>query len=221
MRAEAAAAALLALAALLPVLADTATTAVLALDAPPPVLADAATAALLAGAAHPPVLADAAAAAVLAPTAPPPVLARTAAAAVHAPAGPPPVRTGHDGSATRAMGRSDKFGVITGGRARKRAGITALRQWHMQVCNLKSFASALHGNHHTTHEASESVQGQNTRYCAGSRNSSSLVIAPVRLRLPPRGLAATTRCDCTVGSNSWGSSSSSNTSTAVASRVVT
>eukprot|EP00964_Phaeocystis_antarctica_P095656 scaffold62094_cov63-Phaeocystis_antarctica.AAC.2 len=77
-----AAATVLALAALPPVLADAAAAALLTDAAPPPVLAKAAAAALLAGAALPPVLADAAAAALLADTAPPPVLAKTAAAAV-------------------------------------------------------------------------------------------------------------------------------------------
>ena len=54
-------AAVLALAAPMPVLADTAATAFLALAAPPPVLAEASAAALVASAAHPTVLADAAA----------------------------------------------------------------------------------------------------------------------------------------------------------------
>jgi hypothetical protein len=67
--------------------------AVLALVAPPPVLADAAAAAApLARATHPPVLAEAAAAAVLATVAPPPVLlAEAAAAAVLAEPAFPPV----------------------------------------------------------------------------------------------------------------------------------
>ena len=69
------AAALLAPAALPPVLADTATATLLADAAPPPVLANAAAAALLALVALPPVLADATAAALLADAAPPPVLA--------------------------------------------------------------------------------------------------------------------------------------------------
>ena len=70
-----AAATLLALAALPPVLAEAAAAAILALGAPPPVLADAAAAAVLAPVAHPPVLADATAAALLAHAALPPVLA--------------------------------------------------------------------------------------------------------------------------------------------------
>ena len=70
-----AAAALLALAALPPVLAEAAAAALLAPAALPPVLAEAAAAALLALAAPPPVLADAAATAVLAQSAMPPVLA--------------------------------------------------------------------------------------------------------------------------------------------------
>ena len=69
----------------------TATAALLALGAPPPVLAEAAAAAVLAPVALPPVLADTAAAAVLAQGALPPVLAEAAAAAVLAPAALPPV----------------------------------------------------------------------------------------------------------------------------------
>ena len=65
--------------------------AVLALGAPPPVLADASAAAVLAPAAHPPMLAHAAAAAVLARAALPPVLADAAAAAVLAAVALPPV----------------------------------------------------------------------------------------------------------------------------------
>ena len=68
--------ALLALAALPPVLAEAATAALLALTALPPVLADASATALLALTAPPPVLADASAAALLAFAALPPVLAR-------------------------------------------------------------------------------------------------------------------------------------------------
>ena len=77
-----AAAALLALAAPLPVLADAGAAALLALPALPPVLADAAAAAVLAAAALPPVLADAAAAALLAGAALPPVLTDAFTAAV-------------------------------------------------------------------------------------------------------------------------------------------
>ena len=91
MLAEAAAAALLALAALPPVVADATTAAVLAHAAPPPVLAEAAAAAVLAQGAPPPVLAEAAVAAVLARAAPPPVLAEAAAAALLAQAALPPV----------------------------------------------------------------------------------------------------------------------------------
>ena len=91
--AEAAAAAVLAPTALPPVLADAAAAAVLAVVALPPVLAEAAAAALFALGAAPPVLADAAAAALLADAAPPPVLADATAATVLAPVAPPPVRT--------------------------------------------------------------------------------------------------------------------------------
>ena len=87
----AAAAALLATAALPPVLADAAAAAVLAPAAPLTVLADAAAAAVLADAALPPVLAEAAAAALLAPAALPPVLAEAAAAALLALLALPPV----------------------------------------------------------------------------------------------------------------------------------
>ena len=88
-----AAAALLALAALPPVLAEAAAAALLAQAAPPPVLADAAAAALLALAALPSVLAEAAAAALLALAALPPMLADANAAALLAPVALPPVRT--------------------------------------------------------------------------------------------------------------------------------
>ena len=71
----------------------TAAPALLAPAALPPVLADAAAAALLALAAPPPVLADAAAAALLALVAPPPVLTDAAAAALLAVVALPPVRT--------------------------------------------------------------------------------------------------------------------------------
>ena len=67
----------------------TAAAALLAIPAPPPVLADAAAAALLASVALPPVLANASAAALLAMVALPPVLAEAAAAAaLLAPAAP-------------------------------------------------------------------------------------------------------------------------------------
>ena len=69
----------------------TAAAALLALAAPPPVLADTGATALLAPAAMPPVLADASAATLLAIVALSPVLADTAAAAVLAPAAIPPV----------------------------------------------------------------------------------------------------------------------------------
>ena len=96
-----AAAAVLAPAALPPVLADATAAAVLAHGAPPPVLADAAAAAVLAVGAPPPVLADAAAAAVLAHAAPPPVLAEAAAAAVLALAALPPMLA--DAAATAVL----------------------------------------------------------------------------------------------------------------------
>ena len=86
-----AAAALLALAAPPPVLADTGAAAVLAPAAIPPVLAKSAGAALLAIAAPPPVLTDVATAALLAPAAPPPMLAELAATALFAQAAIPPV----------------------------------------------------------------------------------------------------------------------------------
>ena len=89
--AEAAATALLAQAALPPVLADAAASALLTPSAPPPVLTDAASSALLALAALPPVLADAGAAALLAFAALPTVLADAGAAALLARAALPPV----------------------------------------------------------------------------------------------------------------------------------
>ena len=72
----------------------TAAAVLLALAALPPVLAEAAAAALLAPAALPPVLAEAAAAALLALAALPPVLADAAAAAILAHVAPPPMGTG-------------------------------------------------------------------------------------------------------------------------------
>ena len=89
--ADAAAAAVLALAAVPPVLAKSAGAALLAIAAPPPVLTDVATAALLAPAAPPPMLAELAATALFAQAAIPPVLAYAAAAAILAPAARPPV----------------------------------------------------------------------------------------------------------------------------------
>ena len=86
-------------------LAEATAAAVLALAALPPVLANAAAAALLARAAHPPVLADAAATALLALAALPPVLAEAAAAALLALAALPPVRTGHETHRARESSR--------------------------------------------------------------------------------------------------------------------
>ena len=77
----------------------TAAAALLALAAPPPVLADTGAAAVLAPAALPPVRADAAAAALLALAAPPTVLADAAAAALLAPAALPPVLADADDTA--------------------------------------------------------------------------------------------------------------------------
>ena len=85
------AAALLALAAHPPMLADPAAAALLALAAHPNVLADASTAALLANAALPSVLTDASTAALLAVAALPPVLADATAAALFALAAMPPM----------------------------------------------------------------------------------------------------------------------------------
>ena len=99
-----AASALLALAALPPVLADAAAAAVFAQGTPPPVLAETAAAALLANTALPPVLADAAAAALLAPAAPLTVLAEAAAAAVLADAAHTPVLA--DGTAAAVLARA-------------------------------------------------------------------------------------------------------------------
>ena len=87
----AAATAILAPAVLPPVLAVAAAAAILALAALPPVLADAAATAFLALAALPPVLTEAAAAAILAPVAPPPVLAEATAATLLTLGAPPPV----------------------------------------------------------------------------------------------------------------------------------
>ena len=93
--ADAAAAALLALAALPPVLAKAAAAALLAAAAHSPVLAYAAAAAVLAGVVLSPVLANAAADALLAGAAPLPVLAEAFASALLAVVAPPPVRTRH------------------------------------------------------------------------------------------------------------------------------
>ena len=103
--ADAATAALFADAAHPPVLADTAAAAFLADAAHPPMLAKAAAAALFAIEALPPVLADAAATALLALAALPPVLAEAAAAALLVLAGRPPVRTGHETHRARESSR--------------------------------------------------------------------------------------------------------------------
>ena len=99
-----AAAAVLAPAALPPVLADGSAAALLAIVALPPVLAEAAAAAVLAIVALPPVLADAAAAAaVLALGAPPPMLADGTATAVLALAAHPPVLANATAAAVLAV----------------------------------------------------------------------------------------------------------------------
>ena len=87
-------AALLAVPAPPPVLADAAAAALLALAARQAVLAHAAATARVAGVAHPPMCADGSATALLASGAPPTVLAEVGAAAVPALVAPPPVLAG-------------------------------------------------------------------------------------------------------------------------------
>ena len=124
--------------------------------------AAAAAAAVLADAAHPPMLADAAAAAVLTPTAPPAAARARKHCCRRSPCtGWAAAREDRalTGSAMRAYpAREGAKRQVWGDNGRAGAGKGApSRIWLMQVCYLKSFASAPHGNHHTMHEASESV----------------------------------------------------------------